>query len=183
MRKTALIVISVLILICSSTSQNVNKNTNNINHINKHIRGDVNVLKEFRKQYILVKPIHPEESMNSNTFLVTAYDLSFQSTGKTKSHPAYGISRSGVNLRGLNWKSAKAISADPNVIPLGSRVLIEFIDDNYQKYNAVYLNVDTGNGVKNYHIDFFMGDFQSYKPNKETNNFGVTRAKVTILEN
>ena len=160
-------------------------------HENRYIGSDANVLKEFRKHYILVEPEILKENVieikseNNDAFIVvvTAYDLSFQSTNKTKSHPAYGISRSGVDLRGESWDSARAISADPNLIPLESKVLIEFIDDKYKNYSGEYRSVDTGSGIKNYHIDFFMGDFGTYKPNKKTINFGVTRAKVTILEN
>lgn len=123
-----------------------------------------------------------EASLKPIKFKVTAYDLSVNSTGKSRNHPAYGISRGGVNLKDKTWNEARAIAVDPNIIPLGSTVLIEFVDDKYKKYNSKYLAVDTGNAIVGKKIDLFLGDFQSSKESKEVINFGVTTAFVTILD-
>lgn len=114
-------------------------------------------------------------------FKITAYDLSVQSTGKTKSHPAYGISRSGIDLKGKTWEEARIVAVDKDIIPLGSKILIEFKDDKYKRYTGIYSTEDTGSSIKGYHIDLFLGDFDSYKPSREAIEFGITYADVTII--
>jgi 3D (Asp-Asp-Asp) domain-containing protein len=113
---------------------------------------------------------------------VTAYDLSVRSCGKRKTHKAYGISRSGFNLRGHTRESAMAVAVDPDVIPLGSKIQIEFYNLEYQKYNGVYNCVDTGRLIIGNKIDLFMGDFGENN-SKAALRFGVTEAKITIIKN
>jgi 3D (Asp-Asp-Asp) domain-containing protein len=124
----------------------------------------------------------PVPSAKPQLFKVTAYDLSVQSCGKRSSHPEYGITSRGDDLRGLDWRTARAIAVDPKVIALGSKVYVTFVDKEYSKYNGVFTCVDTGSAIKGNKIDFFMGDFNSTKPSKITMDFGVTYAKITVLE-
>jgi 3D (Asp-Asp-Asp) domain-containing protein len=114
---------------------------------------------------------------------VTAYDLSIRSCGKRKTHKEYGISRSGISLRGHTRESAMAVAVDPEFISLGSKIQIEFYDSEYQKYNGIYTCVDTGSAVKKNRIDLFLGDFGSEKESKEVARFGITKAKITIIKN
>ena len=118
----------------------------------------------------------------STVFTITAYDLSVQSCGKPIGHPNYGLTASGFNLTGLNRTEAMTIAVDKNIIPLGSKVYLEFLDDNYAKFNGVYTARDTGGAIKKYKIDLFMGDFNSNKASQEAMNFGVTKAYATILK-
>jgi 3D (Asp-Asp-Asp) domain-containing protein len=111
----------------------------------------VNIEKESKIQFDV-----QEEWMDVK---VTAYDLSVKSCGKRKTHPEYGISRSGFNLKGHTRESAMAVAVDPEVIPLGSKIQIEFYKPEYQKYNGIYNCVDTGRLIKGNKIDLFMGDF------------------------
>lgn len=121
------------------------------------------------------------ELSTSKIFTVTAYDLSVQSCGKEIGHPNYGLTASGFNLTGLSREEAMSIAVDRNIIPMGSKVQITFTDPNYTQYNGIYTARDTGGAIKNYKIDLFMGDFQNNQPSQEALNFGVTKAKVTIL--
>lgn len=73
------------------------------------------------------------------------------------------------------------ISVDPAVIPLGSKVLINFSDPAYKKYNGVYTARDTGGAIKGRKIDLFFGDFGSNEANQKTRDFGRTKAKVLVL--
>ena len=114
-------------------------------------------------------------------YVITAYDLSVDSTGKYPSNPAYGITASGFNLKGHSLSSARAIAVDPNYIPLGSKVQISFSDPQYQHLNGVYTAVDTGGGIRGHHIDLFFGDFGSVHASKEALRFGRQHAKVKIL--
>lgn len=115
-------------------------------------------------------------------FKVTAYDLSVTSTGKSRSNPAYGVSRGGTNLKDKTWDEARVIAVDPRIIPLGTSVLIEFDDDKYKIYNGVYLCNDTGSAIKGKKLDLFMGDYNSSRENKAISEFGITDAYVIILD-
>lgn len=110
-------------------------------------------------------------------FLATAYDLSYNSCGKYPSHPYYGITASGVNLKGHTLESARAIAVDPSVIPLGSKVQLEF-DPEYSHLNAVYTAVDTGGAIKGRRIDVFHG---SSNVANAVYAFGRRDVKVTVL--
>ena len=139
----------------------------------------------FSKYRRIVLPIKTseqkiEETKKSKLFAITAYDLSIKCTGKSRGDSGYGITKDGTDLRGLTWR-ARVISVDPRLMPLGSKVELEFVDENYKKYNGIYYCRDTGSGIIGNKIDFFMGDFYSESPSKEAINFGVTEAYVTIL--
>lgn len=116
--------------------------------------------------------------LTSSNFTATAYDLSVASCGKSKSHPQYGITRSGYNLSGHSRSSAMTIAVDPKVIPMGSKVKVEFPNP-YEHFNGTYIARDTGSAIKGNIIDIFMGEDVS---NKEVMNFGRRKVKVTILE-
>jgi 3D (Asp-Asp-Asp) domain-containing protein len=113
-------------------------------------------------------------------FTITSYDLSVQSCGKKVSSRGYGITRNGFDLRGHDWKTARVIAVDPKIIPLGSIVYIQFIDENYFKYNGVYTAEDTGSAIKGYKIDLFMEDVGEQVSDKAM-DFGVTKARIIIL--
>lgn len=112
---------------------------------------------------------------------VTAYDLSEASCNKGMSHPDYGITASGVSLKGQTLESARAIAVDPNIIPLGSKVRLQFDDPKWQHLNGVYTAVDTGGAIKGNHIDLFFGDFQSATPSREAMDFGRRTAKLAVI--
>jgi 3D (Asp-Asp-Asp) domain-containing protein len=154
-------------------------------------------IKEFKvipeelriKEEVVIKDIQEvvnvqEHKINSvfekEEFTVTAYDLSYQSCQKKPSSRGYGITRSGFDLKGHNWRTARVIAVDKDVIPLGSLVYIQFIDENYFKYNSVYLASDTGGAIKGNKIDLFIEDSQE-TVSKEAIDFGVTKARIIIL--
>lgn len=160
----------------------------NIQNLNDEIEKYKNENKE--QQTILNELLTYEQSLkefkekldNSDIFKVTSYDLSIQSCGKAITSRGYGLTRTGFDLRGKNWREARTIACDPNVIPLGSRVYIKFLDENYKIYNNVYIANDTGSAIKGNRIDLFQGDFESYYPHKITIDFGITEAKIVILD-
>jgi len=100
------------------------------------------------------------------SFLLTGYDLSVDSCGKAPSHPAYGITKNGTDLVGLN-ASHRLMAVDPTVIPLGTSVYVDFpqeirylemIDGNIVDLTGIWTAVDVGGGVKGKHLDLFMGE-------------------------
>ncbi|EOD00284.1 3D domain-containing protein [Caldisalinibacter kiritimatiensis] len=98
----------------------------------------------------------------------TAYDLSYQSTGKRPGDPGYGITATGTKAR------PGVVAVDPNVIPLGTKLYIESLDSREDYGFAVA--EDTGGAVKGNRIDLFFADHQ------EALKFGRRRVKVYILE-
>lgn len=95
---------------------------------------------------------------------LTAYTAGAESTGKTPSHPAYGITRSGSKAQ-----EGRTVAVDPSIIPLGSTVLIEGI--------GIRKAEDTGSAIKGSRIDVFMNDLD------EAVEFGVKKnVKVFVLE-
>lgn len=77
--------------------------------------------------------------------VATGYTAGYESTGKTASHPAYGITKSGVHVhRGIY----STIAADPDVFPIGSILYIPGYG-----YGIV---ADTGSAIKGNRIDLYF---------------------------
>ena len=73
---------------------------------------------------------------------LTAYSAGVKSTGKSESHPLYGITASGTKV-----KEGRTIAVDPNVIPIGWWVYIEGIGFRRAE--------DKGSAVKGKKIDVY----------------------------
>lgn len=116
-------------------------------------------------------------------FTATAYDLTVASCGKKQSHPAYGITANGTSLKGHTLESARAVAVDPKVIKLGSKIYIEFLDEEYQHLNGEYIAVDTGRLIKGKRVDIFFGDTGDSKTDQAVWDFGKRKIKVTVLPN
>lgn len=104
-----------------------------------------------------------EKRTELGEFKMTAYTAGFESTGKTPSHPAYGITKSGAKV-----EEGLTISVDPKVIPLGSLVYIEEVG-----YRVAQ---DTGGNIKGNRIDIYIPDL------KEAKRFGVKKLKVWLIK-
>ena len=128
------------------------------------------------------KPVIEETKQDrGEIFTVTAYDLSEQSCERPISHPHYGLTASGYSLKGHTLKSARTIAVDTDVIPLGAKVKIRFLDIKYSHLDGIYTARDTGGAIRGNKIDLFFGDFESDEPSKEAIAFGVRKAEVVIL--
>jgi 3D (Asp-Asp-Asp) domain-containing protein len=139
--------------------------------INNRIQASKTIVSRGTKRdYIVTKKI-----LNNSKMLnmrATAYDLSIVSCGKRPSHPEYGITRTGERVI---YKTTVAV--DPNTIPLGSILYIQF-PEKYSYMNGIYKAMDTGSAVKGDIIDIYMGENKTSLCNK----FGIQKAKVYILE-
>lgn len=94
---------------------------------------------------------------------LTAYTAGKESTGKSPSHPAYGITRSGSKA-----EEGRTVAVDPSIIPLGSTVLIEGI--------GIRKAEDTGSAIRGARIDVYMNNLN------EAVEFGVKKnVKVFVL--
>jgi len=139
------------------------------------------LVKVFNRRVKVPLPI-PEikEVVQQRKFTITAYDLSFQSTQKSRGSKDYGITSSGYSLKGHTLTSARVIATDPKIIPTGSKVRLTFLDAKYLKYNGIYISRDQGEGIKNYHVDLFIGDYVG--SNKNARDFGVTQCELEIIK-
>ncbi|MDF2959826.1 MAG: hypothetical protein K0S39_1561 [Paenibacillus sp.] len=94
---------------------------------------------------------------------LTAYTAGIESTGKTASHPQYGITYSGSKA-----EEGRTIAVDPSIIPIGTTVYIDGV--------GIRTAEDTGSAVRGARIDVFMDDV------RQAINFGVKRnVKVYVL--
>lgn len=158
--------------------------------INKMIEDEIKkleeeqLLREFEeeRERVRIKTLVSRGS-DRGLFTVTAYDLSVASTGKKSSHPAYGITASGYSLVGQDRESAMTIATDPRVIPLGTKVYIEFVDDEWKHWSGIYTSRDTGKAIKGKKIDIFYKDTGDNKTDQEVWDFGRRRVRVTVLHN
>ncbi len=104
----------------------------------------------------------------SITMTATAYDLSYESTGKNPGDKHYGLTASGTMAR------PGVVAVDPKVIPLGTKLYIQSLDGT--KDYGFAIAEDTGGAIKGNKIDlFFESSEQVYK-------FGRRKVKVYILK-
>lgn len=100
--------------------------------------------------------------------VATAYDLSYESTGKYPGDPYYGITASGKKAQ------PGTVAVDPSVIPLGTKLYIASTDGSPDYGFATAL--DTGGAIKGNRIDLFMEN------GTDCDNYGIRQVKVYILE-
>jgi 3D (Asp-Asp-Asp) domain-containing protein len=100
----------------------------------------------------------------------TAYSNSFEDTGKRPGDPAYGITKSGMVAR------EGIVAVDPGIIPLGTKLYIEILDDSVEDYGFAIAG-DTGAKIKGKKVDLFFD-----APRETLLRFGVRKAKVYIID-
>jgi len=99
----------------------------------------------------------------------TAYYNSYSETGKKPGSAGFGITASGMKTR------KGTVAVDPHVIPLGTRLYIESMQDGVQNY-GYSVAADTGGAIKGNIIDLF------FQTKREVDNWGVRKVKVYVLE-
>lgn len=143
---------------------------------------DLNVIKQ-QKRYISSEQIKgPEtlaEAINvkqypSTTVVATGYTAGYESTGKTPSHPMYGITFSGVTVKRDLYST---IAADLSVYPIGT---IMFIPD--YGFGVV---ADKGGAIDGNEIDLYyetVEDVYSEWGKKKVEVYILKRGDGTITE-
>ncbi len=102
------------------------------------------------------------------TCSATAYDLSFESTGKRPGDPYYGITASGT------YAKKGTVAVDPSVIPLGTKMYIMTPDGSI--VYGLCTAEDTGGAIKGNKVDLF------YNTSAECRQFGRRNVLVYILK-
>gem|GEM_PF-2904286 len=110
--------------------------------------------------------------------LATAYDLSFDSYGKDTTDPRFGITTLGTKAT-----KGRTLAVNPTVIPLRSKVYIEF-PEKYSHLNGIYVAEDLSiyNDVENM-VGIFFGEDKPGENNiyNEVLEFGVNKVTIYIL--
>lgn len=106
----------------------------------------------------------------------TAYDLYEVPKELTEELDA----KDGYTLSNKTRRDAMTVAVDNRIIPLGSKLYIEF-PDMYKHYNGIYIAHDTGSLVKGKRIDVYMGDLNKDEHIKYTNNYGIQDIKVWLI--
>ena len=104
---------------------------------------------------------------NAMVMTATAYDLSFESTGKNQGDRYYGLTASGTKVR------PGVVAVDPRIIPLGTRLYVQSLDKT--KDYGFAIAEDTGGAIKGKKIDLF------FESSNDVYNFGRRKVKVYIL--
>lgn len=97
------------------------------------------------------------------TYVVTAYTAEPESTGKSRDHPAYGITASGERVR------EGRTAACPPELPFGTRVHIEGVGER--------ACVDRGGAIEGNRLDIFISDYD------RAVQFGRQELDVRIIPN
>ena len=145
-------------------------------------------LKNIQLDNLLTKHKKLKEDLEKNVLLplgefeATAYDLSIQSCGKSQANRGYGITANGKNIARHSRESAMTIAVDPNIIPLGTKVYIEF-PEQFKYLNGIYTANDTGSAIKGKVIDVFMGDFKQDTTSEQVWEFGRRKVKIYKILN
>jgi len=82
---------------------------------------------------------------------------------------AYAIE--GTTASGEETQAGRTIAADPEILPLGTRILVSGAG----RYSGEYVVTDTGHHVKGRRLDIFMDSY------REAKRFGVRPVTVQIL--
>lgn len=99
------------------------------------------------------KPKQESKSDSSwSTFEATAYST------HENGDPYAGVQWGNKTATGTTVQQGRTIAVDRNVIPLGSRVQVEFPEP-YSYLNGTYTAEDTGNGINGNEIDVFINDY------------------------
>lgn len=108
--------------------------------------------------------------LNCLNVKATAYTKYYECTGKTPSHPDFGITASGLPVK------IGHIAVDPKIIAMHSKVYIEGQDKVGNQYTGIYTATDTGGAIKGNRIDVYMEDTD------EMYIFGVRQMRAFVIE-
>lgn len=113
------------------------------------------------KVQVKVNTPKEEKAVYMGEFVAVAYDLCYDCCGKTPEHPAYGITASGKRAT-----PGRTVAVDPNVIPLGSTVIVN---------GTEYIAEDTGKAIKGNRLDI------CFSTHEEALQFGRQIVEVEVI--
>lgn len=116
------------------------------------------------KEDVQVKVNTPKETKTvyMGDFVATAYCICYKCCGKTPEDLAYGVTASGAKAT-----PGRTVAVDPNVIPLGSTVIV-----NGKEF---YVAEDTGKAIKGNRVDI------CFSTHEEALQFGRQIVEVEVI--
>ena len=99
--------------------------------------------------------------------------VTFEATAYTDG----GVTANGYNLAGKGWTDAMVVAVDPDIIPLGSKVYVEF-DGEWSEYSGVYSAEDTGGAIEGNIVDIFVG----HGEDRRAFQFGRRNVRLKVLD-
>lgn len=135
----------------------IKKQTNEIKRLNKIIEYNNKEINNLKNK---VKTL--EEKLKYEYYIVTGYDASYESTGKYKSDPLYGITAS------LTTAKEGVTVACPKEMEFGTVLFIEKV--------GIRVCEDRGAAIKGKRLDLF------FENKADALKFGVQKLKVRIIE-
>ena len=85
----------------------------------------------------------------------------------------------GITYSGKKVRENHTVAADLKVLPLGTYIILEGIEDGAKTYDGVYQVEDKGGGVKNKHIDIYL---PTHELASLVTYHGYTHANVYLAE-
>jgi 3D (Asp-Asp-Asp) domain-containing protein len=146
---------------CILYKQQIESYQDNINNKNKTIINQSNQILSLNQELNSFKNAN-KHFKYLGKFLITYYDLSYESCGKYPNDPAYGHTYSGAIAT-----PNKTIAVDTSVIPLGSYVYINNV--------GCRIAEDIGGKIKGNHIDIFVNDFNYEKYQTHYTNVWIVK--------
>ena len=128
----------------------------------KVIKQPVNGIIEEGTKTTLITSRGQTNFISTIKMTATAYDATFESTGKNPGHPQYGITYSGLRVR------PGIVAVDPRVIPLGTWLYIEGYGE--------ALAADIGGAIKGNRIDLY------FDSPSDVRKYGKKSVKVYLLD-
>jgi 3D (Asp-Asp-Asp) domain-containing protein len=117
----------------------------------------LNLQDDIIQDYIINEPAPEQEPEYIGTFTVTHYCSCEKCCGKSD----------GITFTGTTAEEGKTIAVDPEIIPLGSTVIMD---------GQEYIAEDIGGAIKGNRLDIFMNSHQAAL------QAGVVQAEVYVLE-
>ncbi|PHE70486.1 3D domain-containing protein [Bacillus wiedmannii] len=158
----------------SSLNEQVNDLSNQLEQTKQKLEAAEKKAKELESKpvassppKVLSAPI-PTQNSNWKDFIATAYTT--HANGDKFSAAKWG----NLTATGTTVKQGRTIAVDKNVIPLGSKVEIQFPPE-YSHLNGVYIAEDTGNAITGNKIDVYLDSIEVI------NQFGIRNIKLRIL--
>ncbi|WP_339304428.1 3D domain-containing protein [Paenibacillus sp. FSL L8-0435] len=124
------------------------KNTTKIESVKVEKSAESKVVEKEAKQVKATSSKKSNDEYDWMYFEISAYTNGKESTGKVKGDKNYGITASGAHT-----KEGVTVSADPKVLPMGTKIYIEGIGERIVQ--------DTGSAIKGKKLDLFIEDLDT----------------------
>lgn len=117
----------------------------------------------FPGQIVTIPDSDRDRDGKGKNFTVTAYTAGYESTGKQRGDPSYGITASGTHV-----KEGQTIACS-SLLSIGTKVYIPYFDD-------TFTCEDRGSAITKGKLDVYMRDVE------EALQFGVKELRVQIVD-